>query len=68
MSEANKKPEVVHSPCVSICVLDDDDICIGCGRTGHEISRWGYLDNDGKRDILQAIAERATPAKTGKTG
>jgi predicted Fe-S protein YdhL (DUF1289 family) len=55
----NKPAEpVVPSPCVSICVLDDNDVCIGCFRTGHEISRWGYVDNDGKKTILKKVEAR----------
>ncbi len=31
------------SPCVRICTLDDEDVCIGCGRTLEEIKAWnGY--------------------------
>ena len=29
----------VKSPCVSLCALDIDDVCMGCQRTGQEISR-----------------------------
>ena len=57
MSNQSKK-EVVLSPCVGVCALDDDDVCIGCFRSGQEISRWGYLDNEGKRDILRNVEER----------
>ncbi|MEX1032521.1 MAG: DUF1289 domain-containing protein, partial [Cellvibrionaceae bacterium] len=31
----------VKSPCISICLLDEEDICVGCYRSGSEISRWG---------------------------
>lgn len=54
----SKKTDIVHSPCVGVCALDDDDLCIGCLRSGSEISHWGRLDNDGKRAVLQAVAER----------
>ncbi len=57
MSSKAKK-EIVLSPCVGVCALDGDDVCIGCFRSGQEISRWGYLDNEGKRDILRNVAER----------
>lgn len=57
MSSTGKK-DIVISPCVGVCALDDDDVCIGCFRSGHEISRWGYLDNQGKRDILRNVEER----------
>lgn len=58
MSQSPAKEEVVLSPCVGVCALDDDDICIGCWRSGEEISRWGYLDNAGKRAILKKVEER----------
>ena len=58
MSQSPAKAEVVLSPCVGVCALDDDDICIGCWRSGEEISRWGYLDNAAKRAILKKVEER----------
>ncbi|TQV66128.1 DUF1289 domain-containing protein [Exilibacterium tricleocarpae] len=48
----------VASPCVSICALDDRDICVGCFRTGREISEWGSLDNARRREVLALAAER----------
>ncbi|WP_148709664.1 DUF1289 domain-containing protein, partial [Pseudomonas syringae group genomosp. 3] len=30
----------VRSPCVSICALDEQDICTGCQRTVSEITQW----------------------------
>lgn len=56
MSEAAK--DIVHSPCVSICVLDENDICIGCYRSGREISDWGKYDNEAKRKVLVQVAAR----------
>ncbi|MCW8848191.1 MAG: DUF1289 domain-containing protein [Sedimenticola sp.] len=32
--------EAIASPCVRMCTLDDDDICIGCGRSLEEIKQW----------------------------
>ena len=29
----------VASPCVHVCALDDEDICIGCQRSVAEITR-----------------------------
>lgn len=43
------------SPCVSICALDEDDICVGCFRTGGEVSIWGLLSNDEKREVFRRI-------------
>ncbi|MGE7958818.1 DUF1289 domain-containing protein [Pseudomonas sp. NPDC089530] len=49
----------VSSPCVSICALDDDDICTGCQRTVDEITRWSRMDNAERREVLALCHERA---------
>ncbi|MFO2463766.1 DUF1289 domain-containing protein [Pseudomonas sp. 15FMM2] len=49
----------VASPCVSICALDDNDICTGCQRTAAEITRWGRMDNAERRVVLGLCHERA---------
>ncbi|MCQ4313166.1 DUF1289 domain-containing protein [Stutzerimonas sp. VN223-3] len=54
---AQEKP--VASPCVSICALDEDDICTGCQRSVDEILRWSRMDNAERRDVLQRCHERA---------
>jgi len=52
----------VRSPCVSICALDDHDICIGCQRTAAEITRWGRMSNGERREVLRLCAERTRAA------
>ncbi len=49
----------VASPCVNICALDDDDICIGCQRSATEITRWNWLDDEERRTVLARCHERA---------
>ncbi len=48
----------VRSPCVNICALDDDDVCVGCFRTGQEITQWWRMDSEGQREVLVKCAER----------
>jgi predicted Fe-S protein YdhL (DUF1289 family) len=33
----------IISPCVRICTLNRDDICIGCGRDMDEIKAWSRM-------------------------
>jgi len=33
------------SPCVRLCTLNDDDVCVGCGRTLDDIRRWSSMGN-----------------------
>jgi len=48
----------VASPCVSICVLNEDDICVGCYRTGEEVTRWWGMTNEEKTLTLAKTKER----------
>ncbi len=47
-----------RSPCISVCVLDDDDICLGCYRTADEITDWTMSTDAQKREILRKARER----------
>ncbi|EMP56830.1 hypothetical protein MSNKSG1_03842 [Marinobacter santoriniensis NKSG1] len=53
-----KSSEKVRSPCVSVCALDENDLCIGCHRTGDEILRWTRMTNEERRDVLHEVAKR----------
>jgi predicted Fe-S protein YdhL (DUF1289 family) len=47
------------SPCIRTCCLDDDDVCMGCGRSLAEIVSWGTASDDEKREILARSRRRA---------
>jgi hypothetical protein len=49
----------VRSPCVSICALGDDDICIGCHRSAREIADWVLSADEERRAVLTRAADRA---------
>jgi len=49
----------VPSPCVNICRMEAaSGLCAGCWRTIDEIAAWSKMDDDGKRQVWQAIALR----------
>ncbi|REH37640.1 hypothetical protein DFR26_1419 [Paraperlucidibaca baekdonensis] len=55
------------SPCVGLCKLNADDVCLGCQRSMAEIRSWGLLTLSQQRKILTRIytqrrAERQTSA------
>ena len=63
MSEAEPK-----SPCISVCVLDDNDICLGCFRSATEITDWLMSSAEQKREIIRLARERmeaSFPARSG---
>lgn len=51
--------DVVKSPCISVCALSDDGICIGCWRSVDEIAVWSELDNERKREVVKNACQRA---------
>ena len=48
----------VKSPCIEVCSLNGEDVCIGCYRTANEIIEWFSAPNERKREILAAIDQR----------
>ena len=48
----------VKSPCIEVCSLNDQDVCIGCYRTANEIIEWFSASDERKRAILSAVNER----------
>ena len=59
LDDTLEKEVLIASPCISICALDAEDICVGCYRSGQEITRWSVAGNDERRAILASAAERA---------
>ena len=51
-------PDPLASPCMRNCCLDDDNVCMGCGRTLQEIVAWGTAGDADKATILARSRER----------
>ena len=48
----------IPSPCVSVCALNEDDLCMGCYRTADEIRQWGKLSQQEKKQVVQMAHQR----------
>ena len=48
----------VPSPCIDVCRLDAQGLCVGCRRTMREISEWPNANDARRREILSALKER----------
>ncbi len=59
MSEVNGS---IVSPCVGVCALDADDLCVGCYRTGQEITQWGAMSDEERKAVLEKVGERERAA------
>jgi predicted Fe-S protein YdhL (DUF1289 family) len=51
--------KAVLSPCVGVCVQDDDAICKGCFRSATEVRNWNNLSNTEKTQVLANTWQRA---------
>jgi hypothetical protein len=60
MVDAALTQGAVSSPCVDVCRLDAQGICIGCRRTLAEIAEWSRASEGRRREILHALAQRKT--------
>lgn len=48
----------IETPCVKICVIDDDGLCVGCARTLDEIASWGSMSEEQRGAVMLALPER----------
>ena len=46
--------EPVASPCIRLCTLDDQNVCLGCFRSMADICAWSRASNDERRQIVVA--------------
>ena len=48
----------VASPCIAICQLGPEDLCVGCLRSMDEIRDWPIMTAEEKRTVLANIETR----------
>jgi predicted Fe-S protein YdhL (DUF1289 family) len=54
----------VPSPCIDICRLDAQGLCLGCRRTLDEIAEWPRASEARRREILRGLERRNVAAST----
>jgi predicted Fe-S protein YdhL (DUF1289 family) len=52
---SDRKP---RSPCISVCALDENNICTGCYRSAEEITDWFMASDEQKQEVLRRAQER----------
>ncbi len=53
-----KKKNTIKNPCIQVCTLDDEKICLGCLRSAEEIRGWHTMTDEQKLQVLDNIDER----------
>lgn len=59
MPEAADHLPDIASPCIGVCTLDAEDVCVGCFRTREEIAAWLSYSPAQRRRVIEALPRRA---------
>lgn len=51
-------PVALISPCIGVCVISEDDLCEGCGRTLDEIAGWLVMGPTRRDAVMAALPAR----------
>tara|TARA_B100000424_G_scaffold188202_1_gene146307 strand:- start:1791 stop:1949 length:159 start_codon:yes stop_codon:yes gene_type:complete len=46
---------MMESPCIKVCELNSELVCIGCGRTQDEIRDWMILTDEERKEIMERL-------------
>lgn len=57
------KTQGPSTPCVRNCCLDDDNVCLGCGRALDEILQWQSVSEMQRDDWLAQAEQRCQKRK-----
>lgn len=58
---------MIETPCIKVCTLDArNGVCLGCGRTIDEISRWAKMSGSERARVMSDLPARLTGQKAGK--
>ncbi len=54
----------MKSPCKRICKLDNEKICIGCGRSWEEIRDWMFYTNSERDIVMERVKDYVPEGKS----
>jgi predicted Fe-S protein YdhL (DUF1289 family) len=59
----------IESPCIRVCVVHPEArICTGCYRSIDEITRWSKMSAEARREVIEALPDRASLLKKRRGG
>jgi predicted Fe-S protein YdhL (DUF1289 family) len=57
----------LETPCVNVCLLESQTgLCLGCGRTMHEIASWAAMTPAERRAIMATLPARLDALEQAK--
>ncbi len=69
MSDPVWSRDEIESPCIRICVVHPATrLCTGCLRSIDEIGAWSRMTPEARRNVMEALPERASLHKQRRGG
>ena len=50
--------DTINTPCIGVCTVGDQGLCLGCFRSMDEITHWLSFSQDEKNEIMQQLPVR----------
>ena len=50
---------IIPSPCISVCSMNEEDLCIGCHRNSRAIRDWMLMDDTERYEVIEIASQRA---------
>ena len=66
-SRTNAVPDTIASPCIRRCTLTDEGVCLGCGRTIDDITRWSKMSPLEKQQCIEQAQQTLRQLKRPTT-
>ena len=64
MQHMNSAFRAVLSPCIGVCMLDDEGQCMGCFRSAAEIARWMHMGDDERLHLMETVLPEREAQRT----
>ena len=53
-----KEGQIMKSPCIRHCSINEKQLCVGCGRTRGEITQWRNMTEEEQQETIKRCEER----------
>lgn len=64
MTQNNVIHKYITNPCIGYCLLNEKNICTGCGRSKDERTDWIFLSESEKQQVVEVAGQRLTQIKS----
>ncbi|TAM11180.1 MAG: DUF1289 domain-containing protein [Nevskiaceae bacterium] len=61
MTPKPKWKPTATSPCIGVCTMGSDGLCLGCRRTLPEIAQWSGMADDARRRWIHDVQPTRPP-------